>query len=238
MVRARWPFHRVALATAFVLGTAAFAPGASGDDAKKEASPSLVDRVVVRWWSTDRGLVSKPQIIFARELALEARLEAMAGGEAPDSVLTDRYIRAALNRHIAESVLSLLPVDPPPTPEVIAERAGVAGQILESRVGGSERLAKACAIEGFSEDELAGLLRRSARASLYLDRMVAPEVEPTKQELLELQASGTTPYTKDPFDKVEEKLRRWAIARRLNDALDTFFQRSRSKLVVTWAVLK
>ncbi len=203
-----------------------------------EPPPVLVDRGVGRWWSTDRGLVPKPQIVFARELAFEARLEAMASGDAPDAPLTDRYIRAALNRHIAESVLSLLPVDPAPTPEVIAERAGVAGQILESRVGGAERLGKALAIEGISEDELAALFRRSARASLYLDRMVAPEVEPTRDELVELQASGTTPYTKEPFTKVEDKLRRWAIARRLNDALDTFFQRSRSKLIVTWARAK
>ena len=65
--------------------------------------------------------------------------------------------------------------------------------------------------------------------------MFAPQIEPTRQELVDLQASGTTPYTRDPFDKVEEKLRRWLLAQRLNDTLDAFFQKSRSKIVVTWA---
>ena len=206
---------------------------AQADD-KAAPAPQLVDRVIVRWTTTDKG-GQKPQIIFARELALETRLEAMSGGEAPDAPLTERYIRAALNRHIAESLLSMLPIDPVPTPEVIAQRATAAADVLQNRVGGPEKLAKALAIEGFSDEELAAILQRSARASLYLDRMVAPQVAPTKQELVELQASGTTPYTKEPFDKVEEKLRRWAISQRINDALDTFFQRTRSKVVITWA---
>jgi hypothetical protein len=195
----------------------------------------LVDRVVVRWSSTERGLVNKPQVIFARELAFEARLEAMAGGEAPEAPLTERYIRAALNRHIAEGLLAMLPIDPAPKPEDIATRATAASDVLEGRVGGAAKIAKALEIEGLSEEELAAILRRSARASIYLDRMVAPQIEPTRQELLELQASGSTPYTKEPFDKVEDKLKRWLVAQRLNDALDTFFQKSRSKVVVTWA---
>ncbi|MFO0611288.1 MAG: hypothetical protein U0414_01780 [Polyangiaceae bacterium] len=205
---------------------------ASAKDAKK---PVLVDRIVVRWSTTDRGVTNKPQIIFARELAFEARLEAMAGGEPPDAAVTERYLRAALNRHISESLLSLLPVDPEPTVDEIAKRADAASSVLEARVGGMDKIAKALELEGLSVDELAAIHRRSARASFYLDRMIAPQIEPTRQELVDLQASGTTPYTKEPFDKVEEKLRRWLLAQRLNDTLDSFFQKSRSKIVVTWA---
>jgi hypothetical protein len=214
------------------LGIAAATSVATAGDAKK---PVLVDRIVVRWSTTDRGVTNKPQIIFARELAFEARLEAMAGGEPPDAAITERYLRAALNRHISESLLSLLPVDPEPSVEEIAKRADAASSVLEARVGGIEKIAKALDIEGLSVDELAAIHRRSARASFYLDRMIAPQIEPTRQELVDLQASGTTPYTKDPFDKVEEKLRRWLLAQRLNDTLDSFFQKSRSKIVVTWA---
>jgi hypothetical protein len=225
-----------ALASLAAIALTLGAQTASADEkAPNEARAELVDRVVVRWSSTDRGLTNKPQIIFARELAFEARLEAMSGGEAPDAPLSERYIRAALNRHIAESLLSLLPIDPPPSPEEIATRASSAADVLEARVGGQAKLARALEIEGLSADELAAIERRSARASIYLDRMVAVQLEPTRQELVELHASGTTPYSKEPFDKVEDKLRRWAVSQRLNDALDSFFQRSRSKVVVTWA---
>lgn len=220
----------LALGVALVVAVGA-APPASAKDEKAV----LVDRIVVRWSTTDRGVTNKPQVIFARELAFEARLEAMAGGEPPDAPITERYIRAALNRHISEALLSLLPVDTEPTAEDIARRADAAASVLEARVGGLEKIAKALELEGLSVDELAAIHRRSARASLYLDRMIAPQIEPTRQELVDLQASGTTPYTKEPFDKVEEKLRRWLLAQRLNDTLDAFFQKSRSKIVVTWA---
>ncbi len=195
----------------------------------------LVDRVIARWTSSERGLTAEPHAVYARELAFEARLEAIASGEPPDVPLSERHIRAALNRHIAESLLALLPIDPKPTPEVIAARATAAATVLDARVGGADKVAAAAVKEGISSDEIAALLRRSARASLYLDRMVAPQLEPTRTELLELHASGTTPYSQEPFDKVESELRRWALAQRLNDALDTFYQRSRSRVVVSWA---
>jgi hypothetical protein len=107
--------------------------------------------------------------------------------------------------------------------------------VLEARVGGADKVAAAARKEGVSSDEIAALLRRSARASLYLDRMVAPQLEPTRAELIELHATGTTPYSKEPFEKVESEIRRWALAQRLNDALDAFYQRTRSRIVVSWA---
>ena len=225
-------------AIVFALASVAFADppkeGAPNAD-KAHAKVVLVDRVVARWTSSERGLSAQPHAVYARALAFEARLEAIASGEAPDAPLTERHVRAALNRHIAESLLAFLPIDPKPTPEVIAARATAAAAVLEARVGGADKVAKAAAKEGISSDEIAALLRRSARASLYLDRMVAPQLEPTRTELLELHASGTTPYSKESFDKVENELRRWALAQRLNDALDTFYQRSRSRVVVSWA---
>lgn len=197
--------------------------------------PVLVDRVVARWTSSEHGLDQQPHAIFARELAFEARLEAMAAGEPVESPVTERYVRAALNRHIAESLLALLPIDPAPSPQVIGERAAAAARVLEARVGGGDKVAIAARKEGVSSAEIDAIHRRSARASLYLDRMILPELAPTKTELLELLASGTTPYTKEPFEKVEDDLRRWATAKRLNDALDTFYQRSRSRVTLSFA---
>lgn len=226
----------VALAAIFA-GTARADDGPRTEAKPKTARPKvvIVDRVIARWTSTEHGLSAQPHVVFGRQLAFEARLEAMASGEAPDAPLTERHVRAALNRHIAENLLALLPIDPMPTPEVIAARATAAATVLDARVGGADKVAAAAAKEGISSDEVAALLRRSARASLYLDRMVAPQLEPTRAELLELHGSGTTPYSKEPFDKVENDLRRWALAQRLNDALDSFYQRTRSRVVVTWA---
>ncbi len=232
----------LALGVSAIASTSSVADARADDEGPKVAATRrprpkvvLVDRVIARWQSNERGLGSQPHVIFARELAFEARLEAMALGEAPDAPITERHVRAALNRHIAESLLALLPIDPMPTPDVIGARATAAASVLEARVGGADKVAAAAKKEGISADEVAALLRRSARASLYLDRMVAPQLEPTRAELLELHASGTTPYSKEPFDKVEGELRRWELAQRLNDALDTFYQRTRSRIAVSWA---
>jgi hypothetical protein len=64
--------------------------------------------------------------------------------------------------------------------------------------------------------------------------MVAPLVEPNDVELKELHASGQTPFSDKPFADVRDEVRRWVVARRVGDALDAFYQRARSRIVVTW----
>lgn len=218
MVRALW----LALLLTFVPASAS-------------AAPSLVDRVIGRWRVVEGGKPGKARPIFARELALEARLEAMAAGEAPTAPITEPQVRAALARHVTEALLAELPLDPAPTPAQVGEQATRARRFLLTRVGGEERLRAALDIERISTDELDALLRRTARASLYLDRMVAPQVDPTDLELRQLHASGQTPFSKQPFAEVSGELRRWVVAQRLSEALDAFYQRARSRVVITWA---
>ena len=223
----------VALALALFLSPAV----AWAQDAAPSASqkPSLVDRVIGRWRLASGGKQGKSRPIFARELAFEARLEALAAGESPSAPLTEPQIRAALARHVTESLLAELPMDPTPSPSKVGEQASRARRFLIARVGGEDRLRSALEIERFSTDELDALLRRTARASLYLDRMVAPQVDPTDVELREMHASGQTPFTKQRFADIAPELRRWVVAQRLAEALETFYQRARARVVITWA---
>lgn len=202
------------------------APGA-------QAAPVVVDRVVVRWHAPETGGPSKPQFIFERELAFEARLESLADPDPEPGPYHDRHVRAALDRHIAENLLASLAIVPTPEPRLIAARAEAARAILEQRVRGRDKLIAAAAAEGVSSDELDAMLRRQARASLYLDRMVAPMLEPGELELRDLHRTGTTPFKDQPFEKIMPALSRWYVGIRLGQALETYFQNARSRIAVS-----
>jgi len=222
--------------------------GSPGARAFETASPSaaptiapdtsLVDRVVVRWFAPETGGVGKPQIVFARELSFEARLEAFADPDPDGVTYRDRHVRAALDRHVAETLLASLTTVPEPTVKEIAQRAEDARKVLEQRIGngdpaaGHDRLLDAASAEGISSDELDGFLRRQAKASLYLDRMVAPMLEPTELELLALHRSGQTPFSSRPFEDVKGQMKRWYIAVRLAQALETYYQNARSRVTI------
>lgn len=198
----------------------------------KVQTPNAVelDRVVARWTSPATGGPAKPEFIMARELAFEARIEAMGGGQAPQAPIADKHVRAALQRHITETMLAKLPVDPAPTPKQVAAYAEAARLVVEQRVGGRDRLHDAAVAEGIVADELNALLRRQARASWYLDRMVAPMLEPTESDLREVHNSGETPYTDQPFEQIAPQLRRWLVATRLSSALTQYFRNARGRV--------
>lgn len=216
-----------ALATALALA-------AAGVHAQPSApQPVLFDRVVVRWHAPETGGPAKPQFIFERELAFEARIESLADPDPEPGAYHDRHVRAALERHIAESLLASLPILPPLDPKVIAARAQVAREILEQRVRGRPKLLEAAAAEGIGAGELDALCERQARASLYLDKMIAPMLEPSELELRDLWRTGTTPFKDQPFDQVMKPLARWYVGQRLVQALDGYFQNARARVVVS-----
>jgi len=212
------------------------AGSAAGDGASAAAGgasvpeTTAIDRIVVRWHAPETGGVAKPQFIFARELAFEARVESLADPDPDGATFRDRHVRAALDRHIAETLLAALPTLPEPKAQEIAARAESARAMLEQRVGGRGRLVDAAANEGISSDELDAMLRRQAKASLYLDRMVTPMLEPSELELLALHRSGATPFSDRPFEDVKELMQRWYVSVRLGQALDTYYQNARSRV--------
>ena len=197
------------------------------------AESVVVDRTLVRFTAPELGGARRPSFVFERELAFEARLEALGD---PDHTgvepFRDRHVTSALERHIAETLLSRLHIDPEPSAVQIAAQARAARAMLVERVGGVERLEAAARAEQISELEVQTLLRRRARASLYLDRMVAPMLRPTQSELRTLHASRQTPFSTAPYEDVEPRLRRWYAGQRLASAVSAYYQGARARLKV------
>lgn len=221
---------RAALALALALSAL---PAAAQESSVVEP----LDRVAVRWHAAATGGVERPQFIMARQLAFEARIEALAeSGARPGAEFGDKHVRAALQRHVAETILATLPVTPAPTPKEIAGYAEEARRILEEQVGGRQALNSAADAEGLSAEELNAWLRRRARASWYLDRMVAPMLRPSDIDLREAHQRGESPYTGQRYEDVEEPLRRWYISTRLARAVDTYFRSIRAKVTIRLVV--
>ena len=202
------------------------------------AEPIVADRAVVRLVAPETGGVRSPRFIFERSLAFEARLEALADPDrvaraAEERPFRERHLRAALERHVAETLLASLRIDPEPTEPELARQTEAARRMLYERVGGPAAVDRAAAAEGIDSREVTSILRRQARASLYLDRMVAPMLAPSDAELRNIHRVVQTPFRDRPFDEVEPALRRWYVGRRLGAALGSFFQNARSRVRIT-----
>lgn len=196
------------------------------------SAPLALDRTVVRFDAPETGGTGRPQFVFERELAFEARLEALADSDRTErkSAYLDRHVRSALERHIAEELLAHLPMDPEPERAEVARRIVAARAILEQRVGGPAELANAARAEGLDAIEVDRLVTREARASLYLDRMVAPMLEPSEAELREVHRATSNPFRAQKFDEIAEPLRKWFVGQRLEAALGAFYQNARARV--------
>ena len=84
-----------------------------------------------------------------------------------------------------------------------------------------------------STEVLSKVLRRLARASLYLDRMVAPMLRPSDAELEAIQRSAPAALQNEPFARARPLLLRWYVSRRLSSAMASFYQEARSRVTVT-----
>jgi hypothetical protein len=220
-------FERFALA-ACALGAANAAAAA-----QPSASAVVVDRAVMRFWAPETGGVSSPHFVYERLLSFEARLEALSDLDRRDASVSfrDRHVTNALERHIAETLLSGLHIDPEPKEAEIVRQMQAARARLLERIGGEAVLQEAARAEGIGARDVLGLLRRQALASLYLDRMVAPMLEPSDAELRTLHRTRNTPFRDLPFERIEPGLRRWYVAERLGAALLSFYQNARGRLV-------
>lgn len=192
-----------------------------------------VDRVAVRFEAPELGGADHPQFAFARDLAFEARLEALAEakrGFRVTGAFDERHARSALERHIAEEILQRLPVEPPISDEDVRLRAVTQWLQLEQRVGGRSSLLTAATAEGLEQEDLNQIVLRQTRASLYLDRMVAPIIEPSDAELREVLLTEPTPFRGRPFDQVATPLRHWYVEDRVVSALASFYQGARARI--------
>jgi hypothetical protein len=205
----------------------ALAPAA----ASAETTPphATIDRVAVRYYAPETGGSGRPRFVSERMLAFEARLDALAE-QAPDTAAyEDRFVRAALDRHVAEDMLSALAVQSGGKPELDAladeERTG-----LVERVGGTDRLHAAMAAEGVDDSELDGLIRRRVRAAWYIDRALTPLLRPTDEQLREVFRTSAHPFKNQTFDTARPALARWFVEERLRAAETTYLQVARARI--------
>jgi hypothetical protein len=212
----------------------AASPARAQNDAG-EAVP--LDRAVVRFISPETGGAASPRFIFERVLAFEARIEALSDPDRPPGdqrPYRERDVRAALERHIAETLLASARIDPEPSEADVDRAASAARLMLTQRVGGPGRLERAAQAEGIDQREVLRILRREARASLYLDRMVEPMLAPSDAELRNIHRTVSTPFRGQPYDKIKDALRRWYVTRRMSAALSAYYQNARSRVQVTF----
>lgn len=196
--------------------------------------PLTVDRVIARFESGELGGPAHPRFVFERTLAFEARIEALAeehrGVPRPPEGYSDRDVRSALERHVTEEILVSLPVEPPLRPDEVRRRTISAYVSLQHLVGGRQNLLDAAYAEGMEMEDLEALIERRARASLYLDRMVAPMLNPSDAELREILRTEPTPFRGERFEEVAVGLRRWYVGDRLRTALAAFFRSARARI--------
>jgi|GEM_PF-272324 len=228
-VRGIGRFHRLFAGFVIACSCATTLPAQAADS-------KLVDRAVVRYIAPELGGAFSPRFVFERELSFEARLQALSDPERLKEATRPyyaRHIRSALERHVAEALLANLRVDPIPTEAELAHQTELARGILYDQVGGESAFLSAAAVEGIAEREITNLLRRQARASIYLDRMVAPMLTPTRTELRQVYAVEHHPFVQQSFEEAEAALRQWWIANRLADAVEQFFSDARQRVSIT-----
>ncbi len=222
------PAVLAALAVTGVLGAAR---------ARADETPGArasIDRTAVRFWSPETGGASRPRFVTARELAFEARLEALGedsnfGSAGP---FQERHLRAATERHVAEELLATLMIEHGADPRDLPALTARARATLVDRVGGPPRLAAAMTAEGIEESELEQMLRRQVRAAIYIDRSIQSILRPTEEELREVFRTDAHPYKGQRLDDVRERFQLWLVGERLRQAESGFLQAARTRVKI------
>jgi hypothetical protein len=190
-----------------------------------------VDRVAVRYYAPETGGSGRPHFVSERMLAFEARLVALAE-QAPDTAgYDDRYVRAALDRHIAEDMLAALAVQSGTMPPDLTALAKDERTALVERVG-EDALRGAMDAEGIDDAEVDSLLRRRVRAAWYIDRAVLPLLQPSEEQLREVYRTSAHPFKNRPFEEARAPLSRWFVDERLKAAETNFLQVARARVRV------
>jgi hypothetical protein len=205
--------------------------GLLGSVAQAESGPAraTADRVAVRFYSPETGGSTRPRFITERMLAFEARLEAMTEGS-PEDAYEERYVRAAMECHIAEDMLANLMVERGSEPQDLPKLTDDFRRAITDRVGGAAALLAAAAREGIDETEIVDIMRRKVRAAYYVDRAIVPILHPSDEELREAHRTSNHPYKGMKFEDAEQPLRRWMIVERLRISEVAFLQASRSRV--------
>jgi hypothetical protein len=224
-------------ALSVLAGAIASAQPARADDPSAPPTPepvaAILDRVAVRFYAPEAGGNQRPRFITERTLSFEARLIAMSEQSAsPEAPPQDRHLRTALERHVAEELLSLLGIEGGKDPPDLSRLADDARAELEARVGGEGPLRLAAQVEHIDPEEVESFFLRHARAEYYLDRNVAPLLSPPEDQLREVFRTSAHPFRGKHFDDVRKEFSLWFIAERVKAAESTFLQTARTRVKI------
>ncbi len=220
------------LGTFLVASTVSAADDASPPRAPIDPKGEPIDRVAARYYSPETGGSARPRFVSERMLAFEARLDALAEQAPEAAVYEDRFVRAALDRHIAEDMLSALAVQSGTPLQDLGALAEEERTGLVERLGGVAVLRVAMAAEGIDDSEVDALLRRRVRAAWYIDHALTPLLRPTDEQLREVFRTSAHPFKNQPFDAVRPALARWFVEERLRAAETSFLQVARARVHV------
>lgn len=189
-----------------------------------------VDRVAVRFISSETGGSQRPAFLTERELAFGARLESLFEDSDAPYVHQDRFVRDALDRHIARTMLSELLVQRGVEPPDLLRLVDDARSELVARVGGEERLVGAMRAEGFDEIELRETLKRRIRAGYYIDRAIHSILSPSEDEAKEAFHALTHPFKSTRYEDSRAAFLKWLAHERIRTAELEFYQVARSRV--------
>lgn len=192
----------------------------------------LVDRVAVRFISSETGGAQRPAFLTERELSFGARLESLFEDNSAPYVPQDRFLRDALDRHIARTMLAELLVQRGVEPPDLLRLVDDARAELVVRVGGEERLVASMRAEGIDEIELREHLKRRIRAGYYIDKAIHSILSPTEDEAKEAFHALTHPYKTMRYEDSRAAFLRWLVHERIRTAELEFYQVARSRVRV------
>jgi len=203
--------------------------------APARAKPASVDRVVVRYFTPETGGAAKPRFVTERQLAFFSRVESRTEGvDVPKGDYPARFVRAALDRIIAEDMLADLQIRRGIEPEGLPRLADEARAELELRVGGASRLAQLMEEEGLDDAELRVALMRRVRAAHYVDRAIQPILRPNEEELRTAFRTSLHPLRTFRFEDVRDEMVRWLVQERLRLVSADFLQAARARVTIAF----
>ena len=204
-------------------------PANNGAVAERRA----VDSVAVRFYAPETGGAARPLFVTERVLAFEARIEALTESF-HDAKLPylERHARAALEHHVAEEMLSRLPLEHAPPAAELEKMIAEVGQALITRIGGTQTMALAAEAEGIAPVEIDAMLRRQARAAIYIDRSISPILKPSDDQLREVYRTAAHPYRALSFAEAHVDLERWFVAERIRVAESAYLQTARTRVKI------
>lgn len=212
------------------MAVALFVLGGATSIREARAAERVVDAAIVRYVSLETGGIARPRFVTERTLrfltALEVKLDKAERSE-------NRHMQAAVERWIAEDMLSSLFLRRYPDPPNLATMVGTMEAELDARLAPqtSRDLLEA---HGLTVSDLGRILYKRARATLYADENVATITHDAEDDVRDAFRTMTHPFRGSTFDSKQEEFKNWLIHERLRRVELEYLETARTRVRVTW----